>query len=1112
MLEKYVNNYKREIKKELDEKLKIISEWKEKLSYSDKERNFYHEKKKYPYFQEKFLKGLLDLKFEEDWVFEDSKFTLKGVVEFTIKGENGEPILLIELKGQNVDLDKPQHNYENKTPVQQAYNYALNSEANWYIVFNYDELRIYYKFDSYLKEHYISFKFSEIDENELIILILLLSKKFFKQLKILDEIKNETLVIEEEITDKIYKLYHETRLILIRQLQDNNNFDFPKALKYAQLIMNRIMFICFAEDRALIPNQILEKTLSKPINERVVKINRYSIWQELNLLFEDINEGHKSRNISEYNGGLFEEDLSFLKIPDLFEDIEKFIDLKQNHKIKNESIDRIVRAYCNASIGFINPIYYNILLLASFDYNTEINVKIMGHIFEQSITDLDELQQGIDIKNKAKKSRNKRKIEGIFYTPEYITNYICRNTIIPFLSKNNVNSPEKLVDEYNNDELNELEKKLKNLKILDMACGSGAFLNKAADVLLEIHKLIYLRKRYNNKIVINDKKDSIKYHLIEKYFDSIEQRKRIILNNLYGIDINSESVEITKLSLFLQIASTREKLPDLTHNIKHGNSLIDNEDKEIDDIKAVELKAFNWSQEFKEIIKDGGFDIIIGNPPYIRREKIEDEIKPILEKKYKIFHGNADLYCYFFERAISLLKPEGVLGFITSNKWMKTDYGRKLRFFLNSFFIQEIINFFELRVFKDASTEPAIIILKKDRKKNTRIKITLMETLKFEDLNQYVKNNHFLFNQNELNRESVDQPTLNEINKSMGIWNFTNPIAKKILNKIKRYPPLEEFLGKDKIKMGIKPERTRIFRINKEMRDKLIQKNRNSIEIIKPLLIGTDIERYIYNFQDFYLILTKNGIEIDKYPAIKEYLLEYKEDLEKRDSVKKKTSKWYELRPCDYYDLFEDDKIVYIHTAKKHKFALDTKGHYLLNNCYIIKSSDKYLLAYLNSKLFEFYKKHSFVAFGDARTSGRCKLDYNKMKTIPIKKISSEEKKKIIKLVNDVINTKEEFYSIIKNFLQFIKIDLEIEKIPKKLKNFYKLEPSDFLNEIKKIKKDIRIRQRKEIIELLNETKLELTPLMQEIKKKELAINNIIFNIYEINEKERKFIEKFLKE
>ena len=1008
VLEKYFNLYKKEIKRNLDDKLEIITEWKKKLQLKDKNKNFYHEKRMYPYFQEKFLKGLLNFEFSVDWVFEDSNFTITGVVEFTIKNQNDEPILLIELKGQKSNLDKPQHSHGNKTPVQQAYNYALNSDADWYVVCNYDELRIYNKYNSYLKENYVSFNFSEITEKELIILVLLLSKKYLKDKNILDNIKKETLIIENEITDRIYKLYHETRLIIIRQLQDNNKYKFLEAIKYAQLILNRIMFISFAEDRNFLPNQILEETINRPIINKVVKFKRYSVWQELNNLFEDINEGHKTRNIAEYNGGLFDESLSFIKIPDLIERLDNFEDLRQNHKVDNSSVKKIVRAYQNTTSGYINPVFFNFLLIASFNFNTDINVELLGHIFEQSITDLEELQKDVDLISKERKTHEKRKKEGIFYTPEYVTDFICRNTIIPYLSKNNVNTPESLVDEFGDEDLEILEKKLKEIKILDMACGSGAFLNKTANILLEIHKLIFLRKQGISYEVNNSNHGNLKQYLLDKFFDSVENRKRIILNNIYGVDINSESIGITKLSLFLEIASLKEKLPDLSSNIKNGNSLIDNENMKIDKDRAEILRIFNWNNEFKDIIENEGFDIIIGNPPYVRQEKFS-EFKDLLEVKYEIYNGTSDLYCYFFERGINLLKKGGYLGYITSNKWMRTKYGKNLRVLLKGLNIQKFVNFFEFKVFKDASTEPAIIIIKNEKQKNKNVEVSLMKTLDFIDFNKFVKENHFFFDQRNLTDDG---------------WNFVDDSnINNILNKIKKNAiSLKEYVGNASISRGLMTGKTNVFIIDTDKYNELILKDPKSKEIVKTLINGVDIDTFSYEFTGKYIILTKIGTNLDDYPAVKDYLLPYKEDLDKRHAGSK-GNKWFELRKCAYYKEFEKDKIVYIRTAKEHKFSLDTSGSYLISNCFLISCKDNYLLAYLNSKLFKFYKINTFVAFGDARTVGRCKLDHNKMWVVPIKNIEDKLRKKIDEEVSKIIKLKTNFYREKNKFLSFIQSD-----------------------------------------------------------------------------------------
>ena len=234
------------------------------------------------------------------------------------------------------------------------------------------------------------------------------------------------------------------------------------------------------------------------------------------------------------------------------------------------------------------------------------------------------------------------------------------------MSKDNANTAEELVDEYS-EELELLEEKISKIKILDPACGSGAFLKKAMEVLLDIHKLIYLKRQveriegenYNTEEGEDNKKNLMGF-LPENGFKllEIDKRREIANNNLFGVDINAESIGITNLSLFLKTVKLDEQLPHLTENIKCGNSLIDNEDDGLAIELANKYNAFNWNEEFPEILKEG-FDLIIGNPPYIRREKIEDEIKPIIKTKFLTFQGTADLYCYFYERSLDLLKSNG---------------------------------------------------------------------------------------------------------------------------------------------------------------------------------------------------------------------------------------------------------------------------------------------------------------------------------------------------------------------------------------------------------------------------------------------------------------------
>ena len=235
------------------------------------------------------------------------------------------------------------------------------------------------------------------------------------------------------------------------------------------------------------------------------------------------------------------------------------------------------------------------------------------------------------------------------------------------------------------------------------------------------------------------------------------KKVQILKENLFGVDLDEVATEIIQLNLLLKITEKKQHLPILQQNIRHGNSLI--EDNNIDPF------AFNWKEEFHQILNnEEGFDIIIGNPPYVRQEKIVP-IKPTLESNFEVFDGKADLYVYFFERGIRLLKEKGFFAFIVSNKWLKVDYGKKLRPFLSKYFIEEIIDFGDIQIFKGATTYPCIIILKNIKKSNPKMKITLIKSEKFKPFQKYISNNQFFKNQKSLGTKiwSIDDPNSNQI-------------------------------------------------------------------------------------------------------------------------------------------------------------------------------------------------------------------------------------------------------------------------------------------------------------------------------------------------------------
>jgi type II restriction/modification system DNA methylase subunit YeeA len=289
--------------------------------------------------------------------------------------------------------------------------------------------------------------------------------------------------------------------------------------------------------------------------------------------------------------------------------------------------------------------------LSDYDFQSEVDVNILGHIFENSLNEIDEIKSEIE-GNVIDKTKTKRKKDGVFYTPKYITKYIVDNTVGKLCAEKKEEL--KLIEEeYHTDKnlqtktkkalldkLTSYREWLLQLTICDPACGSGAFLNQALEFLIVEHRYIdeLQAKLMGDSLVLSDVETSI------------------LENNIYGVDLNDESIEIAKLSLWLRTAQKGRKLNSLNNNIKCGNSLID-------DPEIAGDKAFSWEKEFPEVFAKGGFDVIIGNPPYVRQELFK-EIKPYLEKNYRCYNSIADLYTYFIEKGIYLINKYGLFSFI----------------------------------------------------------------------------------------------------------------------------------------------------------------------------------------------------------------------------------------------------------------------------------------------------------------------------------------------------------------------------------------------------------------------------------------------------------------
>lgn len=1023
-------------------KRKIIINHLKKLENNE----FVKETSNYDKFEHHILMDLLGYDIDDHIKFDETVDIGSKRSEFVLQNKN-EKFMIVELKGQLKNLDEPQKSYGNKTPVEQAFEYSRRTKsANWIMVSNYDEFRLYHWTR---KDDHISFKFKDLKDPKFFSYFMVaFSKKSHIDKSYSNKLLKNTLVIGKKFEKNFYKLYHETRLMLIKELKEINHFEKEKALHYAQSILNRYMFICFAEDiEELLPEDISTKTIHEPIKNG--DISKKTIWNRLNELFGYINEGNDFKNINKYNGGLFKEDFSFITIRDIVEDRDFFKGVRQKWDLKEYALD--ISSLMGPHGKKINPIYWNLLTISSFDFSSEKDVNILGHVFENSIGDIERLK-GV--------KKGKKKGDGIFYTPPEVTEYICKTTIIPYLSKSGKSTEvTDLIDEYWGSEIEELDTKVKNIKILDPACGSGAFLNRAADLLVEIHKAIHEQK-------YKDEKN------LKPYLDNIKMRREILLNNIYGVDLNEESVEITKLSLFLKVCKKGLELPGLDNNIKTGNSLIS------DDL--IDSRAFKWNSNegFKEILDNGGFDIIIGNPPYVILKEKNDGKKTIeyIDEIYETASFKKNTYSIFFEMGLKLLKTNGFISYIIPDTILTYDAFEKIRkYFLNNTKIVEII-YFTKKVFDDAEVGRSIIITLKKSKNDilsngTSIKITKnSQTLKDKD-----------YDTNSLDQHSFLKTRGNKFFILLIDDDFN------ILEKIESVS-----INFEKICVvcdGINPG-------SEEIRNRILVTEKIDNKCQK-IIDGRNFSRYsIVDWHDLYVRYDKDFVENLR-----------KEIKDKGESFTARVIK------KDHF--FDKEKIVTRQTADKIIGTIDNEGYYTKNSVHSSYLKSKcigiydlnFLVSILNSDLMTFYYRCVTQEVG--RPFSQVKVGI--IEQLPIFPASVKEQEPFIEKAKIMFQKKKDLDNEINEFLRWLNRTFKLGEYSQNLVKYYELSFEELLEEMKN--NDIKVRKRddqKLLEKEFNKSLNDILPLIQEIKTTEKEINDMVYQIYGLNDKEIKRIKNYL--
>ncbi len=847
-------------------------------------------------------------------------------------------IVALEGKGPKDPLDRPFAG-RRMSAVDQGYRYAINLPCDWIVVTSIRQTRLYYKgADQQTYERFDTEQLAGNDASDAHLrrfVFLLGAARVVPETGRchFHELRAESEKVGKQLTKEFYLRYADMRQDAFQRLcRDNPDVSRHDVLSCAQKLLDRVLFSAFCEDRGLLPTETLRKAYEHrdPYHPR-------PIWDNFRGLFQAVNRGNAALGIHAYNGGLFADDpiLDRLKVSDevcaYFRDLGDY-DYRPAHQ---------AAAYA--------PTAGNSSL---------IDVDILGQIFEQSITDLEKLRnelEGLVEPVSTENHKSRRKKEGAFYTPAFITRCIIEQALGGVLrdrferlrqsheeaAKGAARAALTDPSVYNLDRLKKPERaalvrfweawqdELQHIRLLDPACGSGAFLIEAFD---------QLHAAYQES---NDRLEELRGH--RTLFDL---DKRILENNLYGVDLNEEAIEICRLSLWIKTAERGKMLTSLDHTIRVGNSIVAD--------PAVHPRAFDWQAAFPEVFATGGFDVVVANPPYVRQEWLS-AIKPYLESTYRTYHGMADLYVYFYELGLRLLKPGGLLSYVVTNKWMKAGYAEPLRrLFQDDAWIQSVVDFGHAKqIFEEADVFPSIIVARRptDAPKPSTARLCTIprEQLRIDDLSRQIE------------QEGVELP-LSQLGTDA--WQLEPGDVNDLLAEIRgKGVPLAEFAGVKPCR-GILTGYNEAFLIDTETRNGLVAGDPTCAEVIRPYVRGQDVDRWASDWAGLWMIALKSSGDYSwpwsdasgkaesifqmTYPSIYARFKPMEHALRKRQD---KGRHWWELRSCAYWNEFARSKIVYQEIQFHPCYAFDSVGLYGNNKTFFIASSDPYLLAVLNSPL-----------------------------------------------------------------------------------------------------------------------------------------------------------------
>ena len=876
-----------------------------------------------------------------------------------------------------------------------------------------------------------------------------------------------------------------------------SNDDKEKLEEKIIRLITRVLFVWFIKHKGLVPDELFNieklKTLLKNFDEKSTENGNYYNAILQNLFFATLNKPVKERGFATLKSSrdiktlyryaemfsISEEEVLklFEKIPflngGLFECLDKELST-DGVKYHLDGFSRNASKSANGNFShraFIpNCVFFGdaekeglIPLLSRYNFTIEENSsqetqvaldpELLGNVFENLLGAFNEETR-----------ESARKESGSFYTPREIVDFMVDESLKSYLNTDIITDEQQFVEIlFKNEDLSDEEQKilenktlckkisekLHQIKIIDPACGSGAFPMGVLSRMVEILDRLDVENQKSHY--------DLKLHLIEEC--------------IYGVDIQSIAAQISKLRFFISLIVEQEEmdlskenygvhtLPNLEtkfvtantlinarkqkesfsslfdsaiSNIKeslvetrkahfyaknsHQKKLLREKDEALREELAQKLQEFgqansddaknfaqwnpydqNASSPFFDMewmfgVEDG-FDIVIGNPPYIQLIKDGGKLAKMYENQgYKTFVRTGDIYSLFYEKGYQILKPKGILAYITSNKWMRAKYGEATRkFFAEKTNPLQLIDFAGIKVFESATVDTNILIFAKEN--NTfSTRACVMKDKELKKMSDYIK-------QNGVEGYRFD---------SSESWVILSEIEQRIKAKIEAVgTPLKDW--DIQINYGIKTGFNEAFIINGEKRKELIAQDPKSAEIIRPILRGRDIKRYGYDFADLYLINTHNGVKekgikrinIEDYPAVKAHLDLFYPQLEKRAD---QGGTPYNLRNCAYIEDFYKQKIVWKAVGKNLAFSILEEGKFLTAPASFITSEKGlyYILGFLCSS----FGKYFIYSNSDTTGAGDIMLNIQSLIKIPIPQLESNKQKTIEDKVFEIINLK----------------------------------------------------------------------------------------------------------